>query len=112
MPRTSQDTKDYGVGAAKRFPKYIAPLLGTAPRRFLERYEPSGQRQAYVKRRKQIILPKIKDAIIDGDSQRATKLIKSYNNSFGRENPILWEDYDSDAIGERIINKAKKKANP
>ena len=86
-------------------------MWGTAPRRFLERYEPSGQRQAYVKRRKQIILPKIKDAIIDGDSQRATKLIKSYNNSFGRENPILWEDYDSDAIGERIINKAKKKAN-
>lgn len=112
MTRTMQDTKDYGLGAAKRFPKYIAPLLGTAPRRFLERYEPSGQRQAYVKRRKQIILPKIKDAIIDGDSQRATKLIKSYNNSFGRENPILWEDYDSDAIGERIINKAKKKANP
>ena len=69
MTRTMQDTKDYGIGAAKRFPKYIAPLLGTAPRRYLERYEPSGQRQAYVKRRKQIIIPRITDALIDVDTE-------------------------------------------
>ena len=35
-----------------------------------------------------------------------------YKRKFGSENPISYEDYDADAITERIINKAKRRANP
>lgn len=115
MTRTIEDTKDYGLGAAFRMPKYVAPVLGTIPRRGLERFERKfapGQREAYVKRIKQLRLSDIKDAIIEGDSNKATRLIFDYNRTFGSENPIGYEDYDADAITERIINKAKKRANP
>ena len=115
MTRTIEDTKDYGLGAAFRLPKYVAPILGTIPRRGLERVEKRfapGQRKSYVLRMKQLRLADIKDAIIDGDSNKATRLIFDYNRTFGSENPIGYEDYDADAITERIINKAKKRANP
>ena len=115
MTRTIEDTKDYGLGAAFRMPKYVAPVLGTIPRRGLERFERKfapGQREAYVKRIKQLRLSDIKDAIIEGDSNKATRLIFDYNRTFGSENPIGYEDYDADAITERIINKAKRRANP
>ena len=115
MTRTIEDTKDYGLGAVFRMPKYVAPILGTIPRRGLERFEKRfapGQRQAYVKRMKQLRLADIKDAIIDGDSNKATRLIFDYNRTFGSENPIGYEDWNADAITERIINKAKKRANP
>ena len=61
---------------------------------------------------KQLRLADIKDAIIDGDSNKATRLIFDYNRTFGSENPIGYEDWDNNAITERIINKAKKRANP
>jgi hypothetical protein len=115
MTRTMEDTKDYGLGAAVRLPKYIAPILGTIPRRALERFErrfAPGQREAQVKRIKQFRLSDIKDAIIDGDSNKATRLIIDYNRTYGSENPITWENYNSDAITKRIINKAKKRAKP
>ena len=40
MTRTIEDTKTYGLGTAKRLPKYVAPILGTVPRRFAEKFEP------------------------------------------------------------------------
>ena len=112
MTRTMQDTKDYGLGTALRIPRYIAPVLGTVPRRALERIEPAGQREGYVGRIKQLKLAEIKDALIEGDSNKATRLIFDYNRTYGAENPITWENYNSDALTERIINKAKKRANP
>ena len=115
MTRTLEDTKDYGVGAVFRMPKYVAPILGTIPRRGLERVEKRfapGQRESYVKRMKQLKLADIKDALIDGDSNKATRLIFDYNRTFGSENPIGYEDWDSGKLAERIINKAKKRARP
>jgi DNA-binding transcriptional regulator YiaG len=109
MTRTIEDTKDYGIGTAKRIPKYISPVLGTAPRRFLERFEPMGQRAAYVKRIKQLRLGDIKDAIIDGNSEKAVRLINDYNRTYGSENPIMYDDYDADSITNRIINRIKKR---
>ena len=112
MTRTMQDTKDYGLGAALRAPKYIAPVLGTVPRRALERIEPAGQRESYVKRVKQLRLIDIKDAIIDGNSNKAVRFIEDYNRTYGSENPITYENYNADAITERIINKIKKRLKP
>ena len=109
MTRTIEDTKTYGLGTAKRLPKYVAPILGTVPRRFAEKFEPVGQRNAYVLRIKQLRLGDIRDAIIDGNSDKAVRLIQDYNRTYGSENPILYDDYDADAITERIINRIKKR---
>lgn len=109
MTRTIEDTKTYGLGTVKRLPKYVAPILGTVPRRFAEKFEPVGQRNAYVLRIKQLRLGDIRDAIIDGDSDKAVRLIQDYNRTYGAENPILYDDYDADAITERIINRIKKR---
>jgi len=109
MTRTIQDTKDYGIGAALRLPKYLAPALGTVPRRALERLEPVGQRESYVKSRKGFERAKALDALIEGDSEKASRIINNYNRAFGAENPLTYEDYDADSITNRIINKIKKK---
>jgi hypothetical protein len=109
MTRTIEDTKTYGLGTAKRLPKYVAPILGTVPRRFAEKFEPVGQRNAYVLRIKQLRLGDIRDAIIEGNSDKAVRLIQDYNRTYGSENPILYDDYDADAITERIINRIKKR---
>ena len=113
--RTLNDTKDYGIGAALRAPKYLAPLLGTIPRRGLQRFERKfapGQREAYVKRLKQIRLPEVKQAIIDGDSNKAFRIIENFNNAFGNENPILPEDWSPTKITDYMINKIKKGQRP
>lgn len=112
MTRTLEDTKDYGIGAALRMPKYIGPLLGTIPRRALERIEPAGQRESYIKRLKQIRLPEVKEALIEGDNRKATRIIENFNNAFGGENPILPEDYDPTKITDFLIRKIKKRQNP
>jgi len=112
MTRTIEDTKDYGVGAAIRMPKYLGPLIGTIPRRALERVEPSGQRDAYVKRLKQIRLPEIKEALLEGDHKKARRIINNFNNAFGNENPILPEDYDPTKLTDFLIRKIKKRQNP
>ena len=113
--RTLNDTKTYGIGSALRAPKYIAPLLGTIPRRGLERFErkyAKGQREAYVKRLKQVRLPEVKQAIIDGDSDKAFRIIENFNNAFGNENPILPEDWSPTKITDYMINKIKKGQRP
>jgi len=104
-----EDTKTYGLGTAIRIPKYIAPVTGTIPRRFLQRFETKGQRVEYVKRIKALRLTEVRDAIIDGDSQKAVRIIEDYNRTFASENPILYDDYDADAITARIINRIKKR---
>ena len=113
--RTLNDTKDYGIGAALRAPKYLAPLLGTIPRRGLQRFERKfapGQREAYVKRLKQVRLPEVKQAIIDGDSNKAFRIIENFNNAFGNENAILPEDWSPTKITDYMINKIKKGQRP
>ena len=112
MTRTLEDTKDYGIGAALRMPKYLGPLIGTIPKRGLERIEPAGQREAYVKRLKQIRLPEIKEALLEGDNKQATRIINNFNNAFGNENPILPEDYDPTKLTDFLIRKIKKRQNP
>tara|TARA_R100000030_G_scaffold95549_1_gene83071 strand:- start:33 stop:707 length:675 start_codon:yes stop_codon:yes gene_type:complete len=112
MTRTWENLGEYGgIGALQRLPKYIAPVLGTVPRRLAERIEPAGQRKSYVKYRKGLTRAKILDFIIEGDSVKATRLIKNWNRSFP-ESPLLYDDISVDEITKRIINKAKKKANP
>jgi hypothetical protein len=112
MTRTHENIKEYGgIGALKRLPKYIAPVFGTVPRRLAEQIEPEGQRKSYVKYRKGLTRSKILDYIIEGDSIRATRLIKNWNRTFPT-NPLLYDDISIDEITKRIIHKAKKRANP
>tara|TARA_Y100000401_G_scaffold117233_1_gene125240 strand:- start:72 stop:4055 length:3984 start_codon:yes stop_codon:yes gene_type:complete len=112
MTKTWENIGEYGgIGALQRMPKYLAPALGTVPRRLAERIEPAGQRKTYVKYRKGLTRSKILDHIIEGNDIKATRLIKNWNKTFP-ENPILYDDVSVDAITKRIISKAKKKANP
>ena len=92
-------------------PKYIAPIFGTVPRRLAQRIEPAGQKESYVKYRKGLTRSKILDFLIEGDSIRATRLIKNWNRSFP-QNPILYDDIGVSEITDRLLKKAKKKANP
>tara|TARA_R100000988_G_scaffold42864_2_gene21201 strand:+ start:2600 stop:6511 length:3912 start_codon:yes stop_codon:yes gene_type:complete len=112
MTRTHENIKEYGgIGALKRLPKYIAPVFGTVPRRVAQRIEPEGQRKSYVKYRKGLTRSKILDYIIEGNDIKATRLIKNWNNTFP-ESPLLYDDISVDEVTKRIINKAKKRANP
>ena len=49
--------------------------------------------------------------MIEGDSIRATRLVKNWNRSFP-QNPILYDDIGVDDITKRILRKAKKKLKP
>ena len=112
MTKTWENIGSYGgIGALQRLPKYIAPVLGTVPRRLAERIEPKGQRKSYVKYRKGLTRSKILDHIIDGDSVKATRLLNNWNRTFP-ESPLLYDDISIDEITKRIILKAKKRANP
>ena len=112
MTRTWENIGDYGgIGALQRMPKYVAPVLGTVPRRLAERIEPEGQRTSYIKYRKGLTRAKILDHIIDGDSVKATRLLNNWNRTFP-QNPLLYDDISVDEITKRIIRKAKKRASP
>ena len=112
MTRTWVNLEEYGgLGALQRMPKYIAPILGTVPRRLAQRIEPAGQKESYVKYRKGLTRSKILDFLIEGDSIRATRLIKNWNRSFP-QNPILYDDIGVSEITDRLLKKAKKKARP
>ena len=106
-----KDTKDYGIGAVKRIPKYILPIFGTVPRRFAFRLETEGQKKQYTKTRKGSVRQRILDNLIKGNEKEAVKLIKAWNNA----NPygmLYYEDYGVDAIYERLEYLAKKRATP
>ena len=112
MTRTWVNLEEYGgLGALQRMPKYIAPILGTVPRRLAQRIEPAGQKESYVKYRKGLTRSKILDFLIEGDSIRATRLIKNWNRSFP-QNPILYDDIGVSEITDRLLRKAKKKSRP
>ena len=112
MTRTWVNLEEYGgLGALQRMPKYIAPILGTVPRRLAQRIEPAGQKESYVKYRKGLTRSKILDFLIEGDSIRATRLIKNWNRSFP-QNPILYDDIGVSEITDRLLKKAKKRAKP
>jgi len=112
MTKTWENIGEYGgIGALQRMPKYVAPVLGTVPRRLAEQIEPEGQRKAYVKYRKGLTRARILDHLIDGDSIKATRLLNNWNRTFP-QNPLLYDDISVDEITKRIILKAKKKANP
>lgn len=112
MTKTWENIGDYGgVGALKRMPKYIAPALGTVPRRLAERIKPEGQRKADVKRRKGIVKTKIFEYIIDGNEIMSSRLIGNWNRS-NPENPIMYDDIDADALYNFLKKKAERRANP
>jgi len=109
MTRTWVNLEEYGgLGALQRMPKYIAPIFGTVPRRLAQRIEPKGQKESYTKYRKGLTRSRILDYLIEGDSIRATRLIKNWNKSFPN-NPILYDDVGVSEITDRILKKAKKK---
>ena len=112
MTKTWENIGDYGgVGALKRMPKYLAPALGTVPRRVAERYKPAGQQKADTKRRKGIVKTKIFEYMIDGNDVMSARLIENWNRSYP-ENPIMYDDIDADAIYNFLKKKAERRANP
>ncbi len=111
MQRIYKDIEDYGMGAGKRSAKYLAPLLGTVPRRIATRFETPGQRETYRKYRRGIIKSRILDLLQEGKSMQAYKMIDAWN----RANPndaFYIEDIGIDAQFERAKRKAEKRAKP
>ena len=122
--RTIEDMGEYGtLGSLQRLPKYLGPLLGTITRRGISRGETPGQKQTSITYRKGLTKSKILDALIDGDSNKASRLVNAWNKTYGEYvgvsrsgNPvygaIFAEDISNKVITDRIINKARKRANP
>ena len=108
-----KDIEDYGMGFGSRLPKYIAPVLGTMPRRASKRLETKGQRETYTRYRRGIIRGRILDAMIAGNRNEARRMINAWN----RANPKIKdkfypEDYGVSAIFERRLKKREKRAKP
>ena len=111
LQRIYKDIDDYGMGAGKRSVKYLAPMLGTVPRRLAKRFETEGQRETYTKYRRGIIRGRILDALIDGKDKEASKIIMAWN----RANPyeaFFYEDIGVDAIFDRLEKKYEKSLKP
>ena len=109
--RIHEDIEDFGIGAGKRSIKYLAPIFGTAPRRYAKQFETEGQRETYTRYRRGIIRGRALDALIDGRDKEASKIIESWN----RANPydaFFYEDIGVDAIFDRLEKKYEKRAKP
>ena len=114
MVRVHEDMKDYGMGFLPRMPKYIAPILGTAPKRLAVRIEKEyakGQRQSYLEFRKGKIKSRIMDHIINGNSEMASRLIRKWNTSYPQE-AIMYDDVGIDAIRKKLQRDYEKRLNP
>jgi hypothetical protein len=111
--RMYKDIQDFGIGikTGQRSLKYIAPILGTAPRRFLQRFETEGQKETYIKYRRGIVKGRMLDALIDGNEAEALKIMKAWNNAYP-EQYFTSDDMDGNAIYDRIIKKEEKKLKP
>ena len=95
----------------RRSVKNIAPAFGSVARRVLERFETEGQRANYVKFRLGRTRARILDAMVEGDTALANRLIRSWNNSFP-ERIITYDDIGPEAINQRLMTKYKKQLNP
>lgn len=111
MQRIYKDMEDYGMGAGKRSIKYLAPLLGTVPRRVATRFETPGQRETYRKYRRGLIKSRILDLMQEGKSKQAYRMIDAWNRS-NPSDAFYIEDVGIDAQFERAKRKAEKRANP
>jgi hypothetical protein len=111
LQRIYKDIEDYGIGAGKRLPKYIAPILGTVPRRLAKRVETLGQKETYTRYRRGIIRGRILDALLEGKDKEAYRMMQAWN----RSNPtdaFYVEDIGVEAIFDRAYKKAVKRAKP
>ena len=111
LQRIYKDIEDYGIGAGKRAPKYLAPILGTVPRRLSKRLETSGQKETYTRYRRGIIRGRILDALLEGKDKEANRMMQSWN----RANPssaFYVEDIGVEAIFDRAYKKAVKRTKP
>ena len=111
LQRIYKDIEDYGIGAGKRLPKYIAPILGTVPRRAAKQLETPGQKETYTRYRRGIIRGRILDALLEGKDKEANRMMQAWN----RANPVealYVEDIGVDAIFDRAYKKAVKRTKP
>ena len=112
LQRITKDIGEYGaLGSLERSPKYLAPLLGTAPRRISKRFETKGQKETYTRYRKGIIKGRILDALIDGNSGQASRMILAWNRANKRD-AFYIEDINVEAIYDRLRKKAEKRRKP
>ena len=95
----------------RRGVKNVAPMFGSVARRVLERFETEGQRTNYVKFRLGRTRARILDAMIEGDTNLANRLIRSWNSSFP-DRILTYDDIGPEAINQRLMNKYKKQMNP
>ena len=111
LQRIYKDIEDFGIGAGKRAPKYIAPILGTVPRRISKRLETPGQRETYTRYRRGIIRGRILDALLEGNGKEASRMMRAWN----RANPsgaFYVEDIGVEALIDRAYKRAEKRAKP
>tara|TARA_R100000482_G_C5040589_1_gene108181 strand:- start:26 stop:646 length:621 start_codon:yes stop_codon:yes gene_type:complete len=113
VQRSYKDIQDFGIGiqTGQRSLKYIAPILGTAPRRLLQRFETEGQKETYIKYRRGIVKGRMLDAFLDDNEKEAVKIMKAWNNAYP-EQYFSADDLSADALFDRAMKKAEKRMNP
>ena len=113
VQRSYKDIQDFGIGiqTAQRSFKYIAPILGTAPRRLLQRFETEGQKETYIKYRRGIVKGRMLDAFLDDNEKEAVRIMKAWNNAYP-EQYFSSDDLSADALFDRAMKKAEKRMNP
>ena len=116
MTETWKGMGDYGgLGSVVRLPKYIGPMLGTIPRRGVERFSKKfapAQRETGIKYRKGLTTTKVIDHLLEGNSDMAIRIVKSWNRTYGMENPITSRNINPNAIRRRIKSKYIKSIKP
>ena len=112
------DSKEFGIDMAlRRSAKKAIPLFGTVPKQILtRRVETNRQKIDFYTRRKTFVKNDMLDAILNGNSRKAIRLIKEWNNTIAssdvwKSSPGLimdYEDISPDAVVGRYINKILK----
>ena len=113
IQRSYKDIQDFGIGikTGQRSLKYISPILGTAPRRLLQRFETEGQKETYIKYRRGIVKGRMLDAFLEENDKEAVKIMKAWNNAYP-EQYFSSDDLSAEALFDRAMKKAEKRMNP
>ena len=106
------DYGDYGFkNSIARVPKTLSPAFGTITRQAMRRLWTPGQEETYTKYRRGIIKSEMLEAVLDGDDERALRLLTAWNRA-NPDTPFSYNDISWKAMWEKAKRKAEKRINP
>ena len=106
------DYGDYGFkNSIARVPKTLSPAFGTITRQAMRRLWTPGQEETYTKYRRGIIKSEMLEAFLDGDDERALRLLTAWNRA-NPDRPFSYNDISWKTMWEKAKRKAEKRLNP